>query len=54
MLKIAHPIFGVTSSEKAEQFYCQKLGFRVKHVHAVLRDKLREGKTIEIVDAALK
>jgi catechol 2,3-dioxygenase-like lactoylglutathione lyase family enzyme len=33
MLKIAHPIFGVTSSEKAEQFYCQKLGFRVKHVY---------------------
>ena len=33
MLKIAHPIFGVTSSAKAEQFYCEKLGFRVKHVY---------------------
>jgi len=33
MLKIAHPIFGVTSSAKAEQFYCEKLGFRVKHLY---------------------
>lgn len=33
MLKVAHPIFGVSSSAKAEQFYCRKLGFRVKHVY---------------------
>jgi catechol 2,3-dioxygenase-like lactoylglutathione lyase family enzyme len=33
MLKVAHPILGVTSSAKAEQFYCGKLGFRVKHVY---------------------
>jgi catechol 2,3-dioxygenase-like lactoylglutathione lyase family enzyme len=33
MFKIALPVLGIVSSAKAEQFYCDQLGFRPKYAY---------------------